>query len=84
MEYPHAKDRTEASPGEGDEKERGLPDAPEMPDRLPLVNAHHGETGQVDCGEIECDNTIYIHDIVSFIIHSFGIRQWKDLFWTAA
>ncbi len=51
-EYLHAKDRTGASADEGDEKERGLPDAPEAPDCLSLVNAHHGEAGQVDRGEI--------------------------------
>ena len=38
--------------GETSEKERGLPDAPEMPDRLSLVDAHHGEAGQIDHGEI--------------------------------
>ena len=51
-EHAHAKDRTDASAEEGDEKERGLPDAPEMPDRLSLVDAHHGEAGQIDHGEI--------------------------------
>ena len=63
VEYPHTKNGTDASADEGDEKESGLPDTPEVSDRLSLVNAHHGKAGYVHHDQIWCDNVKYIHNV---------------------
>ena len=51
-EYPHTKNRTDASAGEGNEKECGLPNTPEVFDCFSFVNAHHGKADYVHQNQI--------------------------------